>query len=215
MRIDTVKPQKIVFVFTFGHGVNAHGFIPTAQFGLRHAPNIDFIVPSTSNYNSTPFTTLGAGLEGPLGSHSVSIECVEEIFTSPSRRHGSDFGQPFLLPTLAKFDLLCCVVCCLSGVLFHFMGVGFKVWFGPPFSPFPWTALPLDFPSPGPPFPRTALPLDRPSPGPPFPWTALPLDRPSPGPPFPWTALPLDRPSPDRPSPGPPKISRLGSQAVV
>ena len=57
MRIDTVKPQKIVFVFTFGHGVNAHGFMPTAQFGLRHAPDIDFIVPSTSNYNSKPFTT--------------------------------------------------------------------------------------------------------------------------------------------------------------
>ena len=118
----------------------------------------------------------------------------------------TDFGQPFLLPNLAKptlarvsvlvvwptlaktdfgqtdfgqieFDLLCgvlvlcCVVCCLSGVGtvsrysgVSCVGVGFKVWFGQPF--------------PGPPFPWTALPLDRPSPGPPFPWTALPLDRP-------------------------------------
>ena len=61
--------------------------------------------------------------------------------------------------------VLCCVVCCLCGVGtvswcqggVSCVGVGFKVWFGPPFlghfpgPPFPWTAFPLDRPSPGPP----------------------------------------------------------------
>ena len=86
----------------------------------------------------------------------------------------TDFGQtdfgpnPTLAkPTLAKTSLiccvlcLCCVVCCLCGVGtvsrcqngVSCEGLGFKVWFGPPF---PWTALPLDRPSPGPPFPWTA-----------------------------------------------------------
>ena len=83
----------------------------------------------------------------------------------------TDFGQVFW-PTefgQTEFDLLCvvwCVCCCVVVLLccvvvwrghlfsrFHGVGVsrvgvGFKVWFGPPF--------------PGPPFP-----------GPPFPWTAF------------------------------------------
>ena len=75
----------------------------------------------------------------------------------------ADFGQNRLWPkptlanpTLAKPTLANCVTWVLvsrfqSGG--SCVGVGFKVWFGPPF--------------PGPPFP-----------GPPFPWTALPLDRP-------------------------------------
>ena len=70
----------------------------------------------------------------------------------------ADFGQTDFGQT--EFDwcvVLCCVVCCLCGVGTCFtvswsgvscVGVGFKVWFGPPFlgQSFPGTALPLDRP---------------------------------------------------------------------
>ena len=83
---------------------------------------------------------------------------------------GHDFGQTDFGQTdfgQNEFDLLCGVLCCVvlcvvcvawvlvsrfqSGV--SCAGVGFKVWFGPPFSgpPFSWTALPLDRPAPKPP----------------------------------------------------------------
>ena len=85
----------------------------------------------------------------------------------------TDFGQPFLLPCLAKptvaktdcgqteFDLcvvLCCVLSVWRGYCVGTVWVLVSEFVGPPF--------------PGPPFPWTALPLDHPSPGPPTPWTA-------------------------------------------
>ena len=62
----------------------------------------------------------------------------------------TDFGQNRLWPNrlcpnrlcpnrLCRVVLCCVVLCCFISCV----GVGFKVWFGPPF---PWTALPLDRP---------------------------------------------------------------------
>ena len=66
----------------------------------------------------------------------------------------TDFAKSGLICCVLCHVVLCCVVCCLSGVGtvsrysgVSCVGVGFKVWFGPPF---PWTAqnFALFLPSP-------------------------------------------------------------------
>ena len=99
------------------------------------------------------FSAVPASVALRIDSHHFRLLLLRRLRLPlpPVSRVMADFGQNRLWPkpTLAKTNLICCVLSVSRRYLFHgksgvsCVGVGFKVWFGPPFL---WTSLPLDRP---------------------------------------------------------------------